>query len=144
MCALARKNVDLILDPFMFISFHINFKFIFSSLFLNSQWYSFCSTVLENCPSSSCLLWNTVHETSFTPPQPPHPQKISNWVRYYTILLRILSRNWNLWPLHLNPFPKFLPWILTLNPYPESLPWILTLNPYPESLPWILTPNPYP
>jgi hypothetical protein len=39
------------------------------------------------------LLWNTVHETSTYPPHPhphPHPLKISNWVRYYTILLNIL------------------------------------------------------
>ncbi len=45
----------LTLDLILFVSFDFNFELIFPSLFLHSQWYSFCSTVLENCPSSSCF-----------------------------------------------------------------------------------------
>ena len=43
----------------MFVSFDLNFKWIFSSLCLYSKWYSFCSTVLENCPSTSCFSFQT-------------------------------------------------------------------------------------
>ncbi len=66
-CARLRALIlYLILTPFLFVSFDINFKSIFPYFFSHTKCYSFCSTVLENCPSSSCLLWNTVHETSFT------------------------------------------------------------------------------
>ena len=41
----------------LFVSFDINFKSIFLYIFFHSHCYSYCSTGLENCPSSSCFIF---------------------------------------------------------------------------------------
>ncbi len=83
-------NLDLILISYiqtlyLFLIFRPYIKTLFRSKKISSQWCIFCSTVLENCPGSSCLLWNTVHETSFTPP-PPTPTKNQELKFFYLFL----------------------------------------------------------
>jgi hypothetical protein len=94
-------NQSFCLSMFLSIYFSIHLCFC-PSMFL-SIYVSCLPTILyidKISQNHYCLLWNTVHETSLTPPPPPpHTQKIRNWVRYYTILFKFLSRNRIFWPL---------------------------------------------
>ncbi len=61
----------LFLPLILFVSLDINFKSFFSYFISHSKCYSFCSTVLENCPSSSCSLCDLF----LWPPQ------LTSWIR---------------------------------------------------------------
>ncbi len=68
------------------IAYRLTKIMVFSFFFFHLSWILQYFARLDE--SSKCilfdfLLWNTVHETSFTPPTPtpppPHPLKIRNW-----------------------------------------------------------------